>query len=242
MTGGADLAKAVRAALERAPEVNLHEAEVRVQAAGDLVTLEGEVPDISAKRRAVRVARAVAGVGDVLDRLRVRPATRMTDPELADHLRDALLAEPALAGVNLTVSDPRDHAPQVVRAVDRGAAGEIIARVDQGVVTLAGVVRSLSHRRLAGALAWWLPGTRDVINLLLVDPPEEDNDGEIVDALRLILETDRLVDASAIHVESRDRVVRLTGSVPSAEQARLAEYDAWYTDGVRDVINELVAP
>ena len=240
--GSGDLARRVRAVLEREPAVNLHGADVHVRAMDGLVTLEGEVPDIATKRRAVLTARVVPGVEEVLDRLRVRPASRMTDPELADHLRDALLAEPVLAGVNLTVSDPRDHVPQVVRAVDHGAAGEVIARVDQGVVTLAGVVRSLSHRRLVGALAWWLPGTRDVINLLLVDPPEEDNDGEIVDAVRLILETDRLVDASAIHVESSDRVVRLTGAVPNAGQARLAEHDAWYTDGVRDVHNALTAP
>ena len=54
-----------------------------------------------------------------------------------------------------------------------------------GVVTLNGEVPSLSHKRLAGVLAWWVPGTRDVINGLEEVPPEEDNDDELIDAMHV---------------------------------------------------------
>jgi osmotically-inducible protein OsmY len=43
--------------------------------------------------------------------------------------------------------------------------------VTDGVVLLEGHVISQSHLRFAGALAWWTPGRRDVINALEVRPP-----------------------------------------------------------------------
>ena len=36
--------------------------------------------------------------------------------------------------------------------------------VEDGIVTLDGEVPSLTHKRLAGVFAWWVPGSRDVIN------------------------------------------------------------------------------
>ena len=46
---------------------------------------------------------------------------------------------------------------------------------------------SLSHsKRLAGVLAWWVPGTRDVVNGLEVVPIREDSDDEIAEAVNLV--------------------------------------------------------
>jgi len=64
--------------------------------------------------------------------------------------------------------------------------------VEDGVVTLDGRVSSLSHKSLAGALAWWVPGSRDVINGIEVAPPQEISDSEITEAVRLVLEKDPL--------------------------------------------------
>jgi osmotically-inducible protein OsmY len=75
--------------------------------------------------------------------------------------------------------------------------------VTDGVVTLNGDVPSLSHKRLAGALAWWVPGCRDVVNGLEEVPPEEDNDDELTDAVRLVLEKNPFVNATKIRVHSR---------------------------------------
>jgi osmotically-inducible protein OsmY len=46
--------------------------------------------------------------------------------------------------------------------------------VDGDVVTLNGQVPSLSHKRLAGVLAWWVPGVRDVVDGLAVEPTQSD--------------------------------------------------------------------
>jgi osmotically-inducible protein OsmY len=106
-------------------------------------------------------------------------------------------------------------------------------------VTLSGTVPSLGHMRLAGVLAWWVPGSRDVVNDLDVVPAEADSDDEMTDAVRGALEKDPFVNADQIRVSTRGRVVTLTGVVPKDAERDMAERDAWYVAGVDDVRNEL---
>ena len=116
----------------------------------------------------------------------------------------------------------------------------INVEVADGVVTLNGQVSSLSHKRLAGVLAWWVPGTREVVNGLEEVPPEDDNDDELIDAVRLALEKDPFVNASKIRVTSKDWVVTLEGLVPTETMKEMAERDTWYVLGVKTVINKIV--
>jgi osmotically-inducible protein OsmY len=127
--------------------------------------------------------------------------------------------------------------------VIRRARGEpysfINAAVEDGIVTLNGQVRSLSHKRLAGVLAWWIPGTRDAINGIEVVPDQIDDDDEITDAVRLVLEKDRFVDETEIRIHTTDRVVTLEGYVPNDRIREMAEMDAWFVFGVDRVVNRL---
>lgn len=238
MSSAEAVIKAVRAALEREPRINLHRYPVRVAFSdGDLV-LEGEVEHIVAKKLALELAAAVPGVDGIVDRLRVRPAQPMGDGAIRDHVRDALIQEGVFAYCRIRVRDKG-----VVETCQEPAAatvGEIEVAVEDGVVTLNGQVPSLTHKRLAGVLAWWVPGSRDVINGLAVVPPEEDNDDEITDAVRLVLEKDPFVDAAQVHVRATNAVVTLEGSVPTETTKEMAEYDAWYVFGVDRVVNALV--
>lgn len=87
----------VRKALRSEARVDLahHPLELSLEK-GDL-TIEGEVADIAAKKLALERAAAISGVSAIVDRLRVAPAQAMGDDETRDHVRDALLGEPALA-------------------------------------------------------------------------------------------------------------------------------------------------
>jgi osmotically-inducible protein OsmY len=111
--------------------------------------------------------------------------------------------------------------------------------VEDGVVTLDGEVPGLKYKRLAGVLAWWVPGSRDVINGLAVAPDEPDNDAEITDAVRMILEKDPFVDAGQIIVGTVNSVVMLAGLVPTESEREMAEMDAWYVFGVDRVHNKI---
>jgi osmotically-inducible protein OsmY len=218
-----------------AAEPRLHGRHLAVSLDGRVLTLEGEVPDVAAKKVGLEIAAAVPGVEHIVDRLRVEPAARMGDNEIRDHVRDLLLEEPALQP--LLRAPP---APVEAAGLGPGAVlGAIGLSVSEGVVTLDGYAPSLAHKRLAGVLAWWVPGVRDVVNGLEVVPPEEDDDGEITDAVRIALEKDPLVDAGEVGVSTRDAVVTLGGVVPCEAQRRAAERDAWCVFGVDGVRNEI---
>jgi osmotically-inducible protein OsmY len=127
----------------------------------------------------------------------------------------------------------------MLRDIRGEGAGEVEVAVEDGVITLEGSVISLSHKRVAGVLAWWTPGCRDVVNSLGVSPPEEDNDDEVADALRLVLEMDPLVQSDRVSARAKDYVVTLEGQVRSDAERRRAELDAWALFAIDKVINKL---
>lgn len=227
----------VRAALEHEPRINLHRYPIAVTfEAGDL-TVEGEVEHIIAKKLALELAAAVPGVKGIVDRLRVTPAAPMEDGEIRDHVRDALVQEFAFEDCSIRIWDKGE-----LRTIqDRSAASSatIEVEVNAGVVILNGQVPSLTHKRLAGVFAWWVPGSRDVVNGLDVVPVQEDNDDEITDAVRLVLQKNPFVEASQIAVRTRNCVVTLEGIVRNHTEKQMAECDAWSVFGVDKVSNLL---
>jgi len=225
----------VRSAIRGEPRLRRWR-DVRVAIEAGAVVVEGEVDSVAVKKLLLARAAAHPAVTGVVDRLRVAPAHRTGDGEIRDRLRDALLAEPALGEVALREVVKGTVVP--VREL-QSARGDVCARVEDGVVTFDGCAPSLAHQRLAGVLAWWVPGVRDVINGLDVTAPETDTDGEITDAVRMALEKDPFVDPSQVRVTTHDAVVTLEGLVPKEAEREMAELDAWYVLGVERVENRI---
>ena len=123
-----------------------------------------------------------------------------------------------------------------MRGAPQGERGNIDIEVRDGIVTLNGSIPGLTSKRLAGVMAWWVPGVRDVVNGLEVDPPEEDNPDMIEEAVRVALEKDPLVNASQLRVGVRKTWVRLTGAVTAKAESEAAERDAWCVFGVDNVL------
>lgn len=234
--------KELHAILEQDPRVNLHEHPVAIAVDRDHIALEGEVGWIGAKRRALQYAGTIDSDARVIDRLRVAPAERKGDGEVRDRVCAFILSEQSLnccsvrARVKGAWESLRSPAP------DDERCGAIDIAVADGVVTLSGHVISLAHKRFTGVLAWWAPGTRDIVNDLEVIPRgggDDDNDDEITDAVRLALEKDPLIDADQIRVVTRNGVVMLQGLVVNEQDKDMAEWDAWYVLGVKDVANRI---
>lgn len=223
-----NLSAALLAAFENDPEINLHQSPIHVSQTENLL-LEGEVANIIVKRKARRIAMRLSGLSDIEDHLRLRPGQVRTGKALLDAVVDALSQEPAFRDIAVR--------PQSLPPGDAGLW--IGVSVDQCVVRLDGVVNSLSHRRLAEVIAWWVPGSCDVRNHMRVQPAERDNDDELADAILMVLEKDPVLHAEQIRAHSRDRTVTLTGTVHNREQERMAVYDCWYVPGVHDVVSEL---
>jgi osmotically-inducible protein OsmY len=229
--------KEVRAALEREPRINLHKYPVAIEFQDGVLTLEGEVEHIAAKKLSLELAAAVRGVSGIVDRLRVTPATRMGDGAILDAVRDALLQEPSLT--NCSIKLVRKGRIETVREVVDEPHGSIQVSVNDGVVLLDDHVTGLTQKRIAGVLAWWVPGSRDVINGMEVVPDQPDSDEELAKAVRIVLKKDPFVNEERIRVTATRSVVTLEGDVPSAPQREMAEFDAWYVFGVDNVINRL---
>lgn len=234
------LAKSIIAAFEIDPWVNPHRDDITVDCHGSVVILSGEVAEIAAKRRAYYCALETDGVSAVDDRLRVRPGQPMGDDEILDHVTKQLYGDLAFQHYGLVTIDHKGEREVWRELPDQ--QGQFELHVESSVVFLAGQVKSLCDRRLAGVHPWWVPGTQDVINELAVSPPEEDSDDQLLEAVRLALAADRFVDPVQVTCHCRDGEVTLTGVVPVPEQIKMAEHDCWYTEGVRKVINQLSLP
>jgi osmotically-inducible protein OsmY len=230
-------AKRVMAALEADPRINLHRHPVRVRVVDDAVLLEGEVESVAAKKLALEHAASVDGVRGVIDRLHVEPAQRRSDDEIRDRLLAELAAQREFA--NAAIRYEQGGRTVTFRDPPGEHSADILIGVADGVITLDGSAISLSHKRVAGVLAWWTAGCRDVVNSLAIEPGEADNDEEVVEALRIVLEMDPSVDADQVTAHSRDYVVTLEGFVASDEQRRRAELDAWALFGVDGVVNRI---
>lgn len=233
-----DILRDIRKAMEA--DSRLIHARTGIELALDetgALTIEGEVESVAEKRVALERAAAVKGLAGIVDRLRVRPAAPMRDKVIRQHILRALYQDNAFANIDL--SEREDGEIASFRMARERAAGAITVESHEGVVILNGAVPSLEHKRLAGVLAWWTPGSRDVVNGLAVEPPEDDGPDHLEEAVRIALEKDPFVEAAQIKVGVRARVVRLTGATPTEAERHMAECDAWYVFGVDDVINEI---
>lgn len=233
----AEALKQVRAALEFDSLINLHRFPVKVSMSKDAVVLEGEVESVGAKKRALEHAAAIEGVRGVVDRLRVAPSERRGDGAIRDAFCALVGAQREFANCALRLRG--NDGVRTMREVSGEWTCEIVVGVEDGVITLEGTVISLSHKRVLGVLAWWTPGCRDVLNTLELEPPERDNDEEIVEALSLVFEIDPHVDPALIRPRCENAVVTLEGYARTEQERRQAEFDAWALFGVDRVVNRI---
>lgn len=228
-----NLRQTIYTALQRDARLQGQYDDLHIDLQDDVVVLNGRVDDIAAKRLIPRLAGAALGHHQLIDQLRLIPSGQRDDEELATAVKQMLGDEPVFRDYRITGTAPAIE--------DASANGNAIGvAVSDAVVLLTGSVGSLSHRRFAEVLAWWTPGIVDVDNRLHVLPPEQDNDGEITDAVRMVLEKDPWLDAGDIDVHTRNGVVRLSGVLPGNEQKHMAETDAWYVLGVHGVENGII--
>ena len=224
----------VQTALEKETLYGVNRYPVQLSLHEKTISLSGEFPDIRAKRHAVHVAQLAAGGYDIIDQLSVTSAVH-EEGTLRSEVVRALTTEAVFSEMTLRLL--ADEGTELLRQGRDDAYIDL--HVTGGTVRISGRVGSLSHRRLAEVLCWWCLGCERVDNLLEVVPAESDNDAEVSDALRLAMEKDPLVHAEQISIQVHNGSVTLQGYVPSQEERRLAELDAWYTPGVYEVVNDV---
>lgn len=232
-----DAIKAIRARLERDSTIDIHHNRIDIRFEGKTLAVAGEVDSVAAKRLALRRIRELEPGLDVADRLRVAPSERREDGAIRDALVSAFAQESAFHNCTVEVWN-KGHLEPVTDARSHSDC-HLEAAVEEGVVTLTGEVISLSHRRLATLLAWWVTGTRDVVNALAVVPAEEDSDDELTDAIQLALEKDPMLRDEQIRARTVDGAVTLEGMARGEMARRIAEDDVWCLGDVTAVDNRI---
>ena len=229
---------ALAASLSRDPQLTFASGPL-LALADRVLTVEGEVADVRTKKLTLERLAASRAVGLIDDRLRVVPAERMGDAAIRDHLVPMILGDSSFDECAIDVlEDGRIERLREARAIGQPKGNMRIA-VSGGVVTLDGTVPSRNHARLASALAWWVPGTRDVKDFLGARVPEEFDELDLVEGIRIVLEKDPLVDAGQIRVSAHDTSITLDGTVSCALERSAAERDAWFVPDVGEVVNRL---
>ncbi|HKP53954.1 MAG TPA: BON domain-containing protein [Chloroflexia bacterium] len=147
------------------------------------------------------------------------------DDEIAQGVFDALKSYPPLRRLLHGVAsyDP---------PLSRFEEDTVRVMVQDGVVTLEGVVQTGGHASMAAWLAQQVPGVRQVRNLLVAD-----EDLEI--AVASALSKDERTRQVRARVESNMGIISLIGLAPSEEARIAAEKVASDVLGVRRVVNKL---
>ncbi|ADJ28260.1 BON domain-containing protein [Nitrosococcus watsonii] len=243
-----EVIKQARALLEHDERINLHPSPIEISVCDGSLILKGEVENLTTKRCALQLLRnkSMIGIHRLVDQLMVKPAEHRDDGALRDALCQALLADSTFHNCTL-LARVKTGAEQELeqggfetwQQADREPSGLIKISIAAGTVSLEGKVPTPSHKHLIEAMSWWLRGCRNVANKLEVDPAREETDGELSDALRLILEKDRFVEADQIRIDIQNRVMTLYGFVATREEKERVEGNAWSLSSIAEVINQI---
>lgn len=190
------------------------ETEVGVQVKEAIVTLAGHIASYPKKLAALDAAHRVAGVRDIVDNLAVRipSAWVRTDEEIAKAVRHGLTWD-------VLVPDER-----------------ITTTVAGGVVTLEGNVESWSQRYDAERAVQRITGVKSVINHITVNAKAVSAD-TIRRQIEEALDRQTAREVRRINVAAQDGVVTLSGSVRSWTEKNALERAAYYTPGVKRVVD-----
>lgn len=208
-----EIEEAVRDALAYDPRV--FSLDIEIDAKNRQVTLKGTVEDLRAKKAAEEDARNTAGVWNVVNNIKVRPATTLSDSEIESRVEGALLRD---------------------AVVERHELG---AMVRNRKVYLYGTVDSYYERSRAEDVAASVQGVVDIQNSLVVDdawPWKSDDD--IAEDIETEYFWSVVVDPEDITVSVQDGVATLTGVVRDWQQYNAAIENA-FAGGARKVKSNL---
>lgn len=208
-----DLRKRVLNELDWEP--SLDSADVGVAVKDGIVTLSGHVPSYAQKRTAERTVLRLSGVKGVANEMKVRLSS--------DHGRsDSEIAQAVVHSLERHIQIPADA---------------IKVKVDNGWITLEGVVEWNYQRKRAERAIRYLMGVKGVSNHLRVK--ERATPGDLHQRIKQALE--RRIDEEAKHISvSVDGdTVTLSGTVPSWSDRNDIEDAVWAAPGVTTVKNKL---
>jgi len=191
-------------------------AEIGVAVKDGVVTLSGQVDAYAKKFAAARAAERVVGVRAIAEEIVVELPFegQRTDSDLARAAANALL---------WNTDVPK---------------GSVMARVNDGWVTLDGATDWKYQKEAAERSVRYLVGVKGVTNAIRLVKRASAND--IQSRIEGALKRSAEVDAAHITVEATDGIVTLRGRVRSYAEKKDAERAAWMAQGVAAVDDQIM--
>lgn len=150
-----------------------------------------------------------------------------------------LIGMPAFAAGNFSDRDIRDAIEDQI-ALDTAVHLEgIDVAVNEGVVTLSGIVDNILNKDRATKIAKMVKGVRAVVNEIRVVPSILRSDVDILNDVDQALLRDPATDSYEITPTVKDNIVTLSGIVESWQERQLAETVAKGVKGVTGVVNDI---
>jgi osmotically-inducible protein OsmY len=234
-----DIAESIRHAYVNDPRVFSFNPDVQVKN-GD-VTLKGTVDNLKAREAAVQIARNIAGVKQVTNKLSLR-GEHLADGYVAQSLRDALQRSVLVDAEDITVNVNDGRATlggDVDSYFEKWAAGDIAART-RGVTKIQNqLIRDDLPEFMASSSYYYYPWHSSYYPWTYSSSDKRKTDWELLADVRDHLTWSPFTDAEDISIAVNSGVVTLTGEVDNRMEKAAAEDNA-YQAGATRVKNQLV--
>ncbi|MDR8392488.1 BON domain-containing protein [Aliifodinibius sp. S!AR15-10] len=201
-----EVTQTIRAQLDATTQIPSDSISIETQ--DGIVTLSGGIDNLLVKKEANKIAQSTYGVLAVVNQLKIE-ASRPDDAVDKD----------------------------VDTAISTDAAMEswkITSQVNNGIVTLEGVVDTWQERQLVATVASGVKGVKGINNNLVVNYDQSRTDEEIKAEVEQRLKMNSQVNSNMIKVDVTDGNVTLTGAIGSAYEKSLAQ-DLARVTGVKSV-------
>ena len=205
---------------------------IKVETSKGEVTLQGQVPSEELKGMAGAIAQDTSGVKQVHNNLNVNPSAERNPDEarLAERVADLEL-KTMIGDAFSKNADVRDK--------------HIETEVKNHMVTLSGTVDTASQKHAAEQIAWQVPGVQGVqnnLNATNADATPESADVKLAHRVEFELYSTKAISLKTMQIHAENGTVTLSGNVGSRAEKLLAERVTQSVEGVRKVMDSLVAP